>query len=206
MIARHLKNLTLKRIIPWLLIIAGTIGLLAAFIITFEKIQLLKDPAFVPSCNLNPVISCGSVMASDQSNAFGFPNPLIGLMAFPVVITTGVIMVAGIRLPRWYMLGLQVGTIFGIGFVHWLFFQSTYRIGALCPYCLAVWIVTITTFWYVLLYNLEQGIIKTRGRAARLAVFMRRHHLDIIIFWLLVLAALILHRFWYYYGPVLGFN
>ena len=28
-------------------------------------------------------------------------------------------------------------------FMHWLIFQSLYRIGALCPYCMVVWAVTI---------------------------------------------------------------
>ena len=28
-------------------------------------------------------------------------------------------------------------------FIHWLIFQSLYRIGALCPYCMVVWAVTI---------------------------------------------------------------
>lgn len=141
-------------------------------------------------------------MASDQSNAFGFPNPLIGLMAFPIVIMTGVLMRAGITFKRWYMLGLQVGTIFGLLFIHWLFFQSTYRINALCPYCIAVWIVTITTFWYVLLYNIQKGYIKT---SKKLGDFLKRHHLDILLVWFLVLAFLILKHFWYYFGPAIGF-
>ncbi len=193
---------TLERTLPWLLIICGTIGLAAAFIIMIEKIHLLQDPSFRPSCDLNPVISCGSVMASHQSNAFGFPNPIIGLIAFPVVITTGVLMAAGIKMKRWYMLVLQAGTIFGLAFVHWLFFQSTYRINALCPYCIAVWIITITTFWYVLLYNLRTHYIRL---PEKLSAFMQKHHLDILFFWLLILAALILKHFWYYYGPLLGF-
>jgi uncharacterized membrane protein len=202
---KAIKKLSLKRVMPWLLIICGSIGLIAAFIITVEKFHLLSDPNFVPSCNLNPVVSCGSVMASDQSNAFGFPNPLIGLMAFPVVIVTGVLLAMGVQLKRWYMLGLQIGALLGLLFIHWLFFQSTYRIGALCPYCIAVWIVTITTFWYVLLYNLEIRSMALKGRAVHLAAFIRRHHLDILLFWLLVMLALILKRFWYYYGPLLGF-
>lgn len=197
---------TLERTLPWLLIICGSIGLLAAFIITIEKIHLLQDPQFIPSCDLNPVISCGSVMASEQSNAFGFPNPLLGLIGFPVVITSGVLMLIGARLTRWYMIGLQAGTIFGLLFVHWLFFQSTYRIGALCPYCIAVWIVTITIFWYVLLYNLRHKTIMLPARLRPLGHFLQRHHLDILIFWFLVIFVLIMHRFWYYYGPLLGFN
>jgi uncharacterized membrane protein len=193
---------TLERTLPWLLIVCGTIGLAAAFIIMIEKIHLLQDPSFTPSCDLNPVISCGSVMASDQSNAFGFPNPLIGLIAFPIVITTGILMASGIKLKGWYMLGLQAGTIFGLAFVHWLFFQSTYRINALCPYCIAVWIVTITTFWYTLLYNLRAKHIRL---PENLSTFLQKHHLDILLLWLLVLTGFILKHFWYYYGPILGF-
>jgi len=40
--------------------------------------------------------------------------------------------------------------------VHWLIFQSLYRIGALCPYCMVVWVVTITVFWNVTLHNLTR--------------------------------------------------
>jgi uncharacterized membrane protein len=200
-----LQNTTLTRVLPWLLIICGSIGLAAAFTIMVEKIHLLDNPGYTLPCDLNPVISCGSVMASAQSNAFGFPNPIIGLVAFPVVIMVGVLLLSGIRLRRWHMLGLQAGALFGLLFVHWLFFQSVYRIGALCPYCMAVWLVTITTFWYVLLYNIQEQYIVLRGRWATAAAFARRHHLDILIFWFLILLALMLKRFWYYYGPLLGF-
>lgn len=203
---RMFKKRKLERTLPWLLIVCGTIGLIAAFIIMIEKIHLLQDPHYVPSCNLNPVISCGSVMASHQANAFGFPNPLIGLIGFPVVITTGVVLFMGVKLRRWYMLGLLGGTLFGVGFVHWLFFQSVYRIGALCPYCMVVWIVTITTFWYVLLYNLRAEHLKLPAAWSVINTFLQKHHLDILVFWLLVIAAFILKHFWYYYGPALGLS
>ena len=77
---------------------------------------------------------------------FGFPNPLIGIAAFSVVVVTGVLAVAKIELPRWYWVGLMAGTGLGALFVHWLIFQSLYKIGALCPYCMVVWSVTILSF------------------------------------------------------------
>ena len=43
-----------------------------------EKIEILINPDYVPSCSLNPVLSCGSVMITPQASAFGFPNSLIG--------------------------------------------------------------------------------------------------------------------------------
>jgi len=197
---------TLERTLPWILIVGGLIGLIAAFIITIEKLSLLQNAAYQPSCNLDPIISCGSVMKSAQSHIFGFPNPLIGLAAFPVVITTGVVMLAGVKLKRWYMLGLQAGTILGLAFVHWLFFQSTYRINALCPYCIAVWIVTITMFWYTLQYNLRQKHIVLPAALQKFSVFVQKHHLDILIVWFLILLVLIIKHFWYYYGPLWGFS
>lgn len=190
----------LATILPWLLILCGSIGLLASGIIMIDKIKLLENPNQTFICDINPIVSCGSIMASEQSHAFGFPNPIIGLAAFPVVITTGVVMLAGAQLRRWYFIGLQLGTIFGIAFVHWLFFQSVYRIGALCPYCMVVWVMAITIFWYVTLYNLEKGYIKLPTAIKGVGTFLRKHHLDILILWFIIITALILQHFWYYFG------
>lgn len=195
-----MRRFTLDTVLPWLLIVCGTIGLAAAAIITIEKIHLLQNPQAQFLCDINPIISCGSVMQSKQSNAFGFPNPLIGLAGFPVLITTGVIMLQKLRLKRWYWLGLQAGTVFGLLFVHWLMFQTTYRIGALCPYCIIVWIVTIASFWYVLLYNLQERHIVMPGRLAAVSPWLRRHHLDILLIWFLLIAIFVVKHFWYYFG------
>ncbi|CAJ1500676.1 vitamin K epoxide reductase family protein [[Mycobacterium] kokjensenii] len=127
----------------WAILVGGLIGLGASVTLTVEKIQLLLDSGYVPSCNLNPVLSCGSVMVTPQASVFGFPNPLMGIVAFTVVVVTGVLAVADVALPRWYWGGLAIGTAAGAGFVHWLIFQSLYRIGALCPYCMVVWAVTL---------------------------------------------------------------
>ena len=194
------KDVTLRRAIPWILVVCGVIALACSFIIMYDKVELLKNPSFKPNCDLNPIISCGSVMASKQANAFGFPNPFLGLIGFSVVIAIGMGMLAGATFKRWFWLGLQFGTIFGLGFVHWLFFQSVYRIHALCPYCMVVWVMTITLFWYTLHYNIQTGAIKLKGAWQKAGFFARKHHLDILVLWLLVIAALILKHFWYYYG------
>ncbi len=191
----------LDKALPYLLIVLGIIGLMASFIIMFDKIKLLENPNYIPPCSLNPVISCGSVMKSKQAATFGFSNPFIGLAGFAITITIGTSMLAGATFKRWFWVGLEAGTIFGLGFVHFLFFQSVYRIGALCPYCMAVWVVTITTFWYVTLYNLRHGHIKTPAKLTKAVTFIQRHHLDILLFWFIVITGLILHRFWYYFGP-----
>ncbi len=191
---------TFKKFLPWLLLVGGIIGIFCAFIISYDEFQLLKNPNFIPSCNLNPIIACGSVMQSAQAHLFGFPNPFIGLAAFGIVAATGACLLAGATLKRWYWLSLNAGAFLGTIFVHWLFFESVWRIHALCPYCMAVWIVTIATFWYVTLYNWRAGHLRLLKQLKKIADWKTRHHLDILILWLLIIAGLILKHFWYYYG------
>jgi uncharacterized membrane protein len=196
------KKLTVDKALPFILIIGGIIGLICAAILTYDHNQIAANSHYVPSCNLNPVIACGSVIKSKQAQAFQFPNPYIGLVAFPMVATVGVTMLAGAKnLRRWFWWLLEAGTVFGLGFVHWLFFESVYRIHALCPYCIVVWIVTITSFWYVTLYNFDHRILPLPGgKGTAFYSWVRRHHFDILILWFLVITALILKHFWYYYG------
>ncbi|MHC9297345.1 vitamin K epoxide reductase family protein [Mycobacterium sp. LTG2003] len=180
----------------WVLI-AGVIGLAASLTLTVEKIEILINPAYVPSCSINPVLSCGSVMVTPQASAFGFPNPLIGIVAFTLVTVTGVLAVAGVRLPRWYWGGLAVGSLLGTAFVHWLIFQSLYRIGALCPYCMGVWAVTIP-----LLVVVSSIALRPLG-ANPVARGIYQWRWSLVALWFTGLILLILVRFWDYWSTLL---
>ncbi|GAA3856490.1 vitamin K epoxide reductase family protein [Amycolatopsis tucumanensis] len=184
------------RLLPWLLTVAGLVGLAASVTLTIEKIASLRDPDYVPSCSIDPVLSCGSIMRAAQAEVFGFPNPLLGIAGFAVVVTTGVVLLARASLPQWYWLGLQAGTTLGVVFVHWLIYQSLYEIGALCPYCMVVWAVTIPIFWYTTVHNLGQRHL----RAPRAAVNMlAAYHGLIITAWYLIIGIAVLAAFWDYW-------
>ncbi|GGO51109.1 membrane protein [Streptomyces lasiicapitis] len=152
-----------SRALALLLVITGAAGLLASWIITLDKFELLKDPNFQPGCSINPVVACGSIMKSDQAEAFGFPNPMLGLAAYAVVIGVGMSLLGRARFPRWYWLTFNAGTLFGVGFCTWLMFQSLYRINALCLWCCLAWVATILMFWYVTAFNVRQGFLPAPG-------------------------------------------
>ena len=192
-----------SRAFALLLTLAGALGLAASITLTLEKIRLLEDPAYTPSCNLNPIISCGSVMRTAQAQAFGFPNSLIGVAGFAVVVTIGVAALSGARYQRWFWLGLQAGVVFGIGFIHWLIFQTLYRIGAVCPYCIAVWTAMIPLFWYTTLHNLRRGVIPLPAGARSGVAAVARYHWVVPALWYLVIVLMILNRFWYYWSTLL---
>lgn len=192
----------LSKYLAWIYVVGGALGLAAAFVLTLEKIELLKDPAHQLSCSLNPVLSCGSIIGSDQASAFGFPNPFIGIAGFSVVITIGMAIFAGAKFKKWFWQGLQIGSLLGVIFVHWLIHESLYEIGALCLYCMLVWSVTMPIFWYTTLRNINEGDLKM-VKSESLKKFIFDHHLDILVSWYVIVIVLILVRFWYYWSTVI---
>ena len=138
----------------WILVVGGIIGIFASIELIIQKIAVLSDPDFVPNCDINPILSCGSVISTEQASLFGFPNPVLGVIGFTIVIMFGALLFTGVELPRLMWLGLNFGAFAGMVFVIWLVSQSLYAIGALCPWCMVVWAVTIPIFWQVTTDNL----------------------------------------------------
>ena len=102
-----------SRAFALLLVITGAAGLLAAWVITIDKFKLLEakvaGKTSRPGCSLNPVVSCGSVMESEQAAAFGFPNPMLGLVAYGIVICVGMSLLGRRPLPALVLADLQRG-------------------------------------------------------------------------------------------------
>lgn len=193
---------TVPRSLGWLLAGGGVIGFLAAFVLTVERFRLAEDPSYVPSCSLNPVLSCGSVMAEPQAALFGFPNPMLGIAAFAVATTLGLLVLSRTPLPRWIWVGLQVGLTAGTVLVVWLISQSLYSIGALCPYCMVVWAVVIPMFVSVTATNLERGVIPVPAGARGAVVALSDYKVLVVALALLVIIALIGVRFWAYWSSL----
>ena len=186
----------------WWVLLAGVIGLAASMTLTVDKIKILLNPSYVPSCNINPIVACGSVMVTPQASIFGFPNPLLGIVGFTVVVVTGVLAVAKVPLPQWYWVGLTAGILIGAAFVHWLIFQSLYRIGALCPYCMVVWVMIISLLVVVSSIVFRPALEGT-GRHSALAQVLFRWRWSIAALWFTTVFLLIMVRFWNYWSTLL---
>jgi uncharacterized membrane protein len=155
-----------------LLIVGGILGLLAAFALTLDKIALLQDPNFVPSCNISPLVTCGKNLGSTQGSAFGFPNPLLGLMGFPAPIAVGVGLLAGARFARWFWLLFNAGMLFALGFVIWLISVSIFQLGTLCPWCMLVWSAVIPMTFATTFYNVSAGNLPVGRPLRRVGAFL----------------------------------
>lgn len=179
-----------RRIVAWTMAITGSAGLAASFILVLERFHLLQDPDASLACDLGPFVACSPVMTSPAGAVFGFPNPLLGVICFTVVVTSAVVMLCGARLPRWFWTGLSLGMLFAAGLITWLQVQSIAVIGALCVWCIVVWAITIplvvTTVSHALATEGIAGSMMSRaGRT------MWDYRIAIIAVWYVLLIAAI---------------
>lgn len=179
------------------MLFSSCLSLLASFVLSKEAIDLASNPAAHLSCNINAVVSCGTVAQSWQSHVFGFPNAFLGLMAEPVVITVAVAGLAGVRFPRGFMLAAQIVYTVGLGFAYWMFTQSEFVIGALCPWCLLVTLSTTFVFSTLTHVNIreENLFLPRRLQSALLSGIKMNLDLMIVVIWLLVLALTIVVKY-----------
>lgn len=154
-------------VVPILLLIAGVVGFYGSFKLVVEKYDLLEHPNQALGCDINPFVSCSTVIDSWQSHLFGFPNPILGVAGFAAPIGVAIGLLAGARFARWYWVSFNIGLGLAWVFVTFLFIQTVFFIGALCPWCMLVWSVTIPMFWIFTVWNIARGNITTNQRAIR---------------------------------------
>ncbi len=145
--------------------VSGVIGLFTSFVLSIEAWRLALDPSATFSCDVSSVISCSTVALSPQAEVLGFPNAFLGIAFESVVIAISVAGIAGVRFPRWYMLGTQALYTVALVFAWWLFLQSYFVIKALCPWCLLITVTTTLVWAGLTRWNVRDGNLRLPGRA-----------------------------------------
>lgn len=179
------------------MLVAGCLSLAAAFSLSVDAIALAADPNANLACNINQVVSCGTVGTSPQASVFGFPNAFLGLMAAPVVITISVASLAKVKFPRWFMFAAQLAYTFGLVFAYWMFVQAMWVIGALCPWCLLVTLSTTLVFATLTHVNIRDNNLFLPAKVQSALESGLRMGLDllIVVLWLGVVAGLVFGKY-----------
>jgi len=178
------------------MLIGSVIGLIAAFVLAVDALTLAANPDAIFSCDISAKISCGTVGTTWQANLLGFPNAYLGLISEPVVITVAIAALGGVLFPRWFMLTAQAFYSIGFTFAYWLFFQSYFVIGALCPWCLTITLTTTLVFFSITRVNILDGNLRF-GTATPKIQSMVRSWIDVyvMVIILAVLAAMVAVRY-----------
>ncbi len=192
---------TLNKVFPYILALVGIVGLVASLTLSYDTLSIAHNASYIPACNLNPVISCGSVINSKGDTILGLPYPFYGIAAFAVLLTVGVSMLAGAKFNKLYWRSFLTVISLGLIGAYGLLIKSVYSIHALCPYCLTIDFITTIMVWYSWLYALDNKIVVfKRFGLQKCYVWARRHHVDILVVWFVLIIVFLLHHFWYYYG------
>lgn len=179
------------------MLVSSVASLVASFVLSVEAITLAENPNADLGCNINAVLSCGTVGSSWQASLLGFPNAFLGLIAEPVVITIAVAALGGVRFPRWFMVGAQAVYTIGLAFAYWLFYEAMFDIGALCPWCLLITVATTLVFFEMTHINIRDNNLRLPPRLheSLLAAVRARFDLMLVVVWLLALALLVLVKY-----------
>ncbi len=141
------------------MIISGFIGLVTSFVLSIEAWQLAADSSARFGCDISSVLSCSAVAQTWQARILGFPNAFLGIFFEAVVLAISVATFAGVKFPRWYMLGTNLLYTVALFFAFWLFGQSYFIIQVLCPWCLLITLTTTLVFGGITRINIRDRVI-----------------------------------------------
>jgi len=175
------------------MIVSGVVGLYASFLLAIEAWVLAADPLAEFSCDINTALSCGDVARSWQAQLLGFPNAFLGILFEAIVLTISAATLGGVRFPRWYMLGAQGLYSIGLLFALWLFTQSYFVIGVLCPWCLLITVTTTLVWAGLTRMNVRDGVIPAPPWARRFVA--SGNDWFVTTAFLLVIAAMIVLKY-----------
>lgn len=197
---RHISS----RIIGSVLVVMGILGLVASFALTYDLIKIGQDASYEPSCSINPIISCTSVMETAEATVIGdIPNSMFGIIGFSMLIVFGLFVALEIILPRKIWQLAQLAAIGGILFSHFLIFSSVFVLRTICPWCFVTWLVTIAIFWAITTYNAQHHLILRGKNFIDFRHAWQRHSISILVLWYLLLFTLLLVEFWDYWQTLL---
>lgn len=180
-----------------IMLVSAIGGLISAFVLTIEKFRLLENPDAILSCSVNVVLNCASVIKTPQASAFGFPNSLIGLIGYSVIITVVIAYFSGARPNKLFWQVANVFYALGAAFSYWLFFTSVYTLQVLCPWCLVVTFVTTILLATITHYNIrENNLGSSKSFKKQSNILLDKGLLTLITaIWIVLLIALVFLKF-----------
>lgn len=129
----------------------------ASFMLSIESLHKARHPDAKFGCDFSATVSCGKVAESWQAELLKFgqysvPNAFLGMIFEAVFITIAVLLAFGVKLklPKWFMTCSLIGNFGCVVFASWLFYQSSFVILVLCPWCLTLFFSTTFQFLFQL--------------------------------------------------------
>jgi len=152
------KFLNINKLAPIIIIIFSLIGLYVSFNLTIDSISILKNANKLLPCTVSSAINCLSVMKSKEADVLGFPNSLLGIMGYSMILVTGIVFLTGNIKKKIFLVLAEIGVLGAVVFSYWLLFESVTTIQVLCPLCILSCISATNIFFALTLYNIKENV------------------------------------------------
>lgn len=181
----------------FIVFVFSILALFASFMLTIDHFAILQNPNTKLNCSINVILNCSTVMQTWQSSLFGFPNTVIGLISYSVLVTIAVIALTGVKLKKFFMVLVNFAALAGIIFSEWLAYESIYVIQVLCPYCLIVLFSTIFIFAAITHYNLRNNNFNFKSKLNKnVQKFLDKEYDKLLVFvWVSIILFMIVSKF-----------
>lgn len=197
----RLKRLRLGRAWNGLLVaLGGAVSLAAALMLTLEAYWRALEPNKTFMCDVNEKLSCSVVADSWQAQLLSLPegpvpNAVLGVVAFSVITTLGVVYACRFKAPAWFDWCFRIGVLACLIFSTWLLQQSMFVIKAMCPWCLTMDVgMILATIGMTRLWGASKG----DGNNHESRFFRFTGDLSSLLVEVLVIVAFGLGIFFYY--------
>jgi uncharacterized membrane protein len=134
----------------------GVCGFLAAFVLSVEKIHIIKAPDAVLSCTINSTFNCATVMKTKYADMFGFPNSFMGIAGYAMAIVSGLVFFETKKFSKWFTWFTVVLTSAAFLISYYWLYLSAYVIRVFCPWCLVSTVSATNIFFAVLTVHFQE--------------------------------------------------
>jgi uncharacterized membrane protein len=127
----------LENLLSKTFIVISALGIVDAIV---TAIEYISDGKIIGHCTISTKVSCITVINSGHTSIAGIPFWVTGLIWFPLMLILGIVLTKG---GTWRLRGdillpiLMIGNLFTL----YLWYLELGVIGAICPYCVSLYIV-----------------------------------------------------------------
>jgi uncharacterized membrane protein len=197
---QFLKKFIIKNHLALVICFFAIAGFVAAFTLTIDKINILKNPDQTLSCNINVLLNCGVVMKSEYAEAFGIPLSLLGVAGYPSALLTGLVLIEKRKISPLLTWLTTIPPFLAFALSSWFMYVSAYLIGVFCPWCLLSALSSTCIFFAMLLIHFQENNF---GLPEGLASYFQRKvrggwHIPVITLFFLIVIFAVSYPFWIY--------
>ncbi len=122
---------------PFIIAIAGLIGVIDSFYLVMEYLDVLAHPGVVTPCTVNSLVSCTLTVQGIWGHYFpGIPNPMLGMLWYSGCLTYGAARALGTAFNKKTRQVVLAVLLLGLLFSYRLYLASILQLGGVCPFCL----------------------------------------------------------------------